>query len=313
LLLWPPILGRVLAHSPHRAARIWEGSLPVEPGVSRQRSQAHSGCVRRCRSVQRIAEAIAHPAGNAKVSAGQAWAHSFLFAGLSALLLAVSAMRPGIIFLHCLALIPFFYGFLLRKNHSVGPADGVRLGFLLGLSYLGVTLADSLVVSPTAALLKLAGGTSLFALFGWAAGQSRHRWGFNSLILACLWVVFEFVLIKLGLISDILSTEAMIGRSVYGPVAVILYKTAAVFGILALSFIIVLLNLVFTLAIDVLVTMATARGMALPESEETRDLFLTPGLIAQRLYCVAAQRGPPSEPFDSWPRDNRPARSFAGE
>jgi hypothetical protein len=33
--------------------------------------------------------------------------------------------------------------------------------------------------------------------------------------------------------------------------------------------------------------------MALPESEETRDLFFTPGLAAQRRYQVSEQRGPP--------------------
>lgn len=265
----------------------------MEPDVSRQRSRTRIGCALRCRSTRAGASALARPARCVGESAGQRWAHSFLFSGLSALLLVIAAAHPGLIILPCLALIPFFHGLLLEPDGNHRQTESLRLGFLLGLSYFGVTLADSFAVSPTAAHLKLAGGTALFALFGWAAGQSRRRWGFNPFVLATLWILVELAFIKLGLIGDLLNTEALIGPSAHGPIGTFLYKTTAPFGILTLSFVIVLLNSVFALTLVVLVTLATARGMALPEREETRDLFLTPGLLAPTYQLCSEQRGPP--------------------
>ena len=226
-------------------------------------------------------------------AANQAWARSFLFSGMSALLLAIAALRPEITYLHFVALVPFLYGLLLETGQGARPGNSIRLGFLLGLTYFGVTLADSLLISPVAALFKLAGGATLFAFFGWTVGQTRRRWGFNPLLLASIWVVFELALIRIGLIDDILGAQALISGSAQSTAAVFLYKTAVIFGLLAISFIIVLLNSVFVLAIETIVALAKTPGMALADSDEIGDPILTPGLAAQRLYLAHEGRAPP--------------------
>ena len=267
----------------------------MEPGIACPLARAEACRTRRMRRTLRHTGVSARLTSTQSECASQVWARSFLFAGLSALLLAVAALRPGIAFLPFLALIPFFYGLLLDTDRSARESNSVRLGFLLGLAYQGVTLADSLLTSPIATFLKLAGGTTLFALFGWAAGQTRRRWGFNPVILASIWVVLELSLIRLGLTNDILGAKTLISGTEHNSGAAFFYKTAVIFGLLAISFIIVLLNSVFVLAIETLIALAQARGMAQPESEETRDLFLTPGLVAQRLYLMADGRGPPRQ------------------
>jgi apolipoprotein N-acyltransferase len=195
-------------------------------------------------------------------------------------LLLLAGLWPDLWFLSFLALVPFL--------HRVVRADSMqalRLGFLLGLFYFAVNLAGPLYTAPAQTLLRLGAGIALCAAFGWTVAVARRRWGFNPLLTALLWVAFEFILIRAGFAHGLLA-ELDVGTG-------FLYRSGILFGFLAISFIIVLINGILVQAIETVISLAKARGTVYPESERTWDPFLIPGLAAQRLYLAADNRAPP--------------------
>ncbi len=208
------------------------------------------------------------------------WAEDFLFAGSSALLLLLSCLWPDLWFLSFLALVPFLH----RIVHA-HPRQALRLGFLLGVSYFAINLANPLYTDPGATLLRLVIAIGLCAAFGWSVAMARRRWGFNPLLTALLWVVFELILIRAGFAHGLLA-ELDVGTG-------LLFRSGILFGFLAISFIVVLINAIVVQAIEKVISLARARGTVYPESERTWDPFLVPGLAAQKLYLAASNRAPP--------------------
>src|SRR3990172_6008681 len=209
-----------------------------------------------------------------------AGAVSFLYAGSSALLLLVANLFPVYWYLSFVALAPFLY-----KSSRSDQTEGLRLGFFLGLSFLTVSVVDTIPVAPFAALLKILLGTALFALFGWTVGFARRRFGFNPFIVALVWVAFEWGLVRLGF-SNGLFSEAGFTPS-------LLHSIATLFGFLIVALIVVLVNSLLVAAWEVAVSFARARGQVSTEGKNNWDLILSPGLVAQRLLLVAEGRGPP--------------------
>jgi hypothetical protein len=112
--------------------------------------------------------------------------------------LLLANLFPNYWYFSFFALVPF-----LLKIIKASPGESLRLGFLFGLSFFTVSVIDSLTISPASSVLKLLSGIGLFALFGWAVGYARNRWGFNPSIVAVLWVGLEVGLVKLSFVSGI--------------------------------------------------------------------------------------------------------------
>lgn len=231
-------------------------------------------------SVSAMARAQVHPADRPGSADGPAWAEDFLFAGSSALLLLLACLWPDLWFISFLALVPFLHR-VIRAN----PAQALRLGLLLGFSYFTINLATPLYTHTTATVVRLMTAIALCGAFGWAVAAVRRRCGFNPLVTALLWVVFELILIRAGFAHGLLA-EMDVSTG-------LLFRLGILFGFLAVSFIIVLFNAILVLAIEKAVELARARGTVYPESERTWDPFLTPGLVAQKLYLASANRAPP--------------------
>ena len=208
------------------------------------------------------------------------WVGDFLFAGSSALLLLCANLFPDYWFFSFIALIPLFRRILMAE-----PDRALRLGFLFGLSFFGVSLINLCLVAPFAALVKIACGTALFAGFGWAVSWGRRRWGFNPLIVALLWIALELVIIRLGFSGGLLVGESA-ARPAFGGMATL-------FGFLSISFLIVLLNSIFIYALEAVATLVTAREIAIARGERKWDLLLTPGPITYQPYLIPLGRGPP--------------------
>jgi uncharacterized membrane protein len=208
------------------------------------------------------------------------WAESFIFSGSSALLLLVANAFHQYWYLSFFALTPF-----LLKTIKAEPKECLRLGFLLGLSFFGASAVNSLINTPLVSFLHLFAGTTLFALFGWAIGWARQRWGFNPTIVAVLWVGLELVFMRLGLVGGLLGeigTSAPIFRGLIG-----------LFGFLTISAIIVLLN---SLLVLVLVkTIGISRTKAKTETEERNlwDFSFLHNLFTEKVYLVPEGRAPP--------------------
>lgn len=208
------------------------------------------------------------------------WAESFIFAGSSAILLLIANLFSSCWYFSFFALAPFLYRII-----KAAPIESLRLGSLLGLSFFGAFAVNSLTANPFASVVKLLSGTALFALFGWSVGLALHRFGFNLSIVAVLWVGLELGLPKLGFVSGILGKGGLSHSSLHGLVGL--------FGFLAASAIIVLLNSLLVLAIvRTLEVRRTDRGAA-AESRSGGGLFFDRNLCFENIYLVPEGRGPP--------------------
>jgi len=159
------------------------------------------------------------------------------------------------------------------------------LGFLFGLSFFGVSLVNSQISSSLPPFLNLVFGTGLFTIFGWTVGWARKRWGFNPSIVALLWVGLEIGLVKLGFVDGLLGKAELSHPFVGGLVGL--------FGFLAVSAIIVLLNSVLALLIVKTLEVAGHRGRTVQEDKKIWDFSFTPGPFAQKVYLVPDGRAPP--------------------
>jgi hypothetical protein len=209
------------------------------------------------------------------------WIDSFVFAGGSALLLLLANLFPEFWYFSFFALTP-----LLFRIIKAMPGESLRLGFLFGISYFSVSVLDSLVITPVPALIKLASGTALFALFGWVVGVARERWGFNPSIVALLWVGLEIGLLKLHFVGGLLGSVEP-SHSLFGGLI-------ALFGVLAAAAIVALLNSLLVLAIVKILTIRNPREKSVKEDQRFWGFFFTPGVLTQKVYLVPEGRAPPS-------------------
>jgi len=204
---------------------------------------------------------------------------SFLYAGSSALLLLIANLFPGHWYLSLVALIPF----LMRVSRADGE-EGARLGFLMGLSYLAVS--SLAVPSPTASWwLSLATGTTLFTLCGWSMGCARTAFGFRPTLIALLWSVFELGYHQISHSAGLLGQPALSDPYLQG--------LAALFGVVAFSTLIVLVNSLLVLAFRAVAAIFIS-GRKYRTEPPVRRLYL-PDLSIERsdVFLIPESRGPP--------------------
>ena len=210
-----------------------------------------------------------------------AWAKSFVYSGLTALLLLVVHHYPSCWYFSSVALLPFLW-----RAACADTAETVRLAVLLGMTYLTFSLIDIMAISPVTFLLRTVAGTTLFALFGYTLARLRCRYGFHPIIVAVLWVVFELVLIKTYYPDGLLT-----GAGMRVPVG---FKLAAVFGFLFVSFLVVLLNSILLLYLrevaDILDRCRPAAGSSESSSSFSFDTSHYPQAT---WYFLPLKRGPP--------------------
>lgn len=135
-------------------------------------------------------------------------------------------------------------------------------------------------------MLKLLGGTGLFALFGWSAGRARERWGFAPSIVALLWVGLEIGLTKLGFAHGFFGEPGLSHPLLHGLIGL--------FGFLTVSAIIVLLNSLLVLAIIKTLQLARSGGGTIQEDKEAFGLLHKSRFFPQRVYFVPGGRAPPA-------------------
>ena len=204
----------------------------------------------------------------------------FLFAGASALLLLCANLFPDFWLVSSLALFPLLYRII-----AAGPVRAMRLGFLFGLSFLGVSLSNLFPAAPLTSFFRICCGTTLFALFGWAVAWGRRRFGFNPLVIALLWIALELGVIRLGFSHGLLA-EGRVTQPAFGGMA-------ALFGFLSISFLIVFLNSILICAIETIASLAPVPVSVNSRGKNRWDLAFLPGPVAFRLFLVPESRGPP--------------------
>ena len=233
--------------------------------VMGRRTQPFSGSVGKGRGEV----SIGGPAGN------------FLFAGSSAFLLLVANLVPHYWYLSFFALIPFLYRII-----RLDAQGALQLGLFFGFSFFSIYKLPDLFAAPLRTILAVCLGTVLFAIFAWADARAKEKFGFNPLFVALLWVLFELGLIKF-LAEENSYFHPSTSLGVFDGLSVL-------FGFLAVSFVIVLVNSLLVFAIEKTVSLAKARGQGVWENESVWDLASIPGLFAQKVYLIPSVRSPPT-------------------
>lgn len=217
-----------------------------------------------------------------------AWAESFIFAGSSALLLLIANLFPHYWYVSFFALTPFLYRIIritCGERSRTTPSESLRLGFLFGLSFFAVSLVDTRITSPFPSVLMLLFGTGLFALFGWAVGWARNRWGFYPSLVALLWVGVELGLVKLGMNQNgsYLSVASGIGIPeaegqarfshplVVSEANLFFHALVGLFGFLTVSAIIVLFNSLLVLLFLKTLELTRPRGKTLQKEKKRKE------------------------------------------
>jgi hypothetical protein len=152
----------------------------------------------------------------------------FLWAGCSALMLAIPQVFPQLQFVFLFALVPFLW-----KLKKAGFIESACLGFILALSYGMVIIPDffALSVSAIRRILML---MAAFSLFGLLLNRLKTFLGFNPVFAAFLWLPFQYFFWRNAQFSLLFSQDT--GHLDF------MVKVAALFGLLVVSFIIILVN-----------------------------------------------------------------------
>jgi apolipoprotein N-acyltransferase len=194
--------------------------------------------------------------------------------------LLVANLFPAYWYFSFFALTPFLYRVI-----KATPGESLRLGLLFGLSFFGASATGWVGISPLLAVIRLFCGTALFALFAWTIGWARQRWGFSPCVVAVLWVGLESSLAKLGLAAGLLGATGFSHPLLHG--------LAGLFGLVAASAIIVLLNSLLALVLTKVIKAARTGVRTAIEDVRTWDLILAVNFSNEKTYLVPEGRAPP--------------------
>jgi apolipoprotein N-acyltransferase len=207
-------------------------------------------------------------------------AEDFIYSGTTALLLLVANLFPGYWYFSFIALFPFLW-----RINKASAREAFRLGFLLGLTFFTFWSLDALLVTPASAILKIIGGTLLFALWGWAVGLAKQVFGFNPIIVSGLWVFFELGLIKLGYTSGLLTHST--------PSTPFFLRLITLFGFGIISFIVVFLNSLLVKAVLYAVKLFKTSSIEFKTTEKSSDFSENHKFFNQKFFLTPQLRGPP--------------------
>ncbi len=205
---------------------------------------------------------------------------NFTCAGSSALLISVAHLYPEFWFVSLFALIPFLW-----RATLVSLFESIVLGSLLATSYCLVMVPVASWATPDAFLLKLLALNVLFALYGTLVNKMAKHIGFNAIFIAVLWMPLEYALshyADLGRIFTFSETDSTL-----------LFRIGSLFGMLIISFVVVLMNSLILLVLKRVVQAISSRG-TFPITNDKKLYFAFKEIILERRwYDFPDPRAPP--------------------
>jgi len=206
--------------------------------------------------------------------------NTFIYAGSTALLLLMSQLYSAFWFFSFVALIPLFIKACKSKKE-----EAILLGALFGLIYFTIHSLQIIDGNLFIIIIRVAFGTVLSTGFVYAVLLIRNNLGLITILISTLWVAFELILIKLGLINSLLGGEILSQKCFYG--------ISALFGFLIISLIIVTFNALLIIAVHKIIYLAKSRQAEMPVSGRTWNLYTEVGIFAGKFYLNPDSRGPP--------------------
>lgn len=204
----------------------------------------------------------------------------FLYAGSSALILSLAHIYPAYWYVSLFALLPFLWR-LTRANLS----ESVILGIILAGCYAFLVFIGEIMVSPWTFLFKLFFLSLIFSIFGIAVNRIKRYIGFNAILIAFLWLPLEYALshyAHLGSIFTFSETDSTL-----------LIRFGSLFGMLLVSFVVVLINSLILVVLKHVVQALRSRA-TFPAKEDKRLYPSFKEIILQRRwYYFPDVRDPP--------------------
>lgn len=211
---------------------------------------------------------------------------SVLFAALSALLLAAAHLSPSFWFLSLIAFAPFFH-----EASRAGPNEAARLGAVLGAVYVLVIGHCGPSVYPVLPASTLVVSVLVLSLFGLVVSVSARYRGLSALFVAFAWIPLEYVLSLLPASPRLFPPSAAEG-TVFGGFAYL-------FGTLAASFLVMLVNALVFVAAEKILTGRRSRRRLAPKSNEKHRIMARVTGGKRESISLADARAPPGLSFRS--------------
>ena len=205
---------------------------------------------------------------------------SFLCAGSSALLISVAHLYPEFWFVSLFALIPFLW-----RAIRVSLFESIILGGLLAASYSFVSFRFESWATPGAFLFTLVGLIVLFALYGTVVNRIKKYIGFNVIFIAVLWLPVEYALSHYAGLGNLFAQST--GESS------LMLRIGSLFGMLMISFIIVLINSLILIILRQVAQVLLSRGtLSIPVDKRPYPPFKEI-ILERRWYSFPDVRAPP--------------------
>jgi hypothetical protein len=161
----------------------------------------------------------------------------FICAGTSALILSLAHIHPEYWYISLFALVP-----VLWRLNSATLAGSIILGVILACCYAFVTFLGEAVAAPGNFILNLLLLSLVFSIFGTAVNRIKRYIGFSPVFIAALWLPLEYFLIKYPGLGGFLTFPTADSGG--------LIRFASLFGLLMVSFFIVLVNSALFMLLD---------------------------------------------------------------
>ena len=204
----------------------------------------------------------------------------FLCAGTSALFLSVLHLYPAYWFISLFALIP-----ILWQLSKANLPQSIILGILLGVCYAFVIFSGSLFISPWNYLFNLFNLCLIFSLFCIAVSIVKKYTGFNPVFTAALWLALEYTLTHDPVLGNILTLPETDSG--------FLTRFGSLFGVLMVSFLIVLINSLILIVIKQ-VADALGTGVSFLIKADKKSNLPFKQTIIERHWCYFPEpRAPP--------------------
>ena len=204
----------------------------------------------------------------------------FLCAGTSALLISVAHLFPEFWFVSLFALVPFLW-LAIRATLP----ESVILGCLLATSYYLVTFPTWSGAAAGLFLLKLLGLNTIFALYAAAVNRIGRHIGTNAIFVAALWLPLEYTLSHYSGLGNLFALS--------GNESVLLFRIGSLFGMLMISFVIVLANLLVLLFLRQVVHALRSKARLPARADKPAYLPFKEILLEGHWYYFSDPRAPP--------------------
>ena len=204
----------------------------------------------------------------------------FLPAGISALLLSIAHFQPLLWFISLFALVPYLW-----KLKRIDLQGSIILGTTFAICFSLVVFIDELLLSPAVFGFKVLVLIIIFSVFGIAVSRTSKHICCYPIFIAALWIPLEYFLIHYTGIEEIFNSKSI------GPNWLI--RMGSLFGLLTISFFIMLINSVILLLFEYAGSIRFSKTFfSIPDRTTLLSLFVNIR-STKRWYCLPNLRAPP--------------------